>query len=42
MEEVLRFLTSFDYNDIKEKSEVHIADIRAIYNLIHDGKEAEK
>ncbi len=41
-EELLRFLTSFDYNDIKEKSEVHIADIRAIYNLIHNRKEEEK
>ncbi|MBQ8174282.1 MAG: hypothetical protein IJ009_02650 [Clostridia bacterium] len=40
--EAIRFLTSFTYNDINVKSPQHIADIRAIYDLIHPTKEGEK
>lgn len=40
--DAIRFLTSFTYNDINVKSPRHIADIRAIYDLIHTTKEGEK
>ena len=32
----------YTYNDINVKSPQHIADIRAIYDLLHPAKEGEK
>ena len=38
--ELLRFLTSFAYNDIHIKSPEHLADLKAIYSKIHQMKES--